>query len=249
MGGYDEAQQVTTTAWVHDLQAGSSWRQWANLPEPCSKPALCALGEFIYVHCGIAHSIEWSNDTDFPLLRYDKQGNLLETIQKPDAIRDAMNPALCAINGRLFIMTQVDADLPSYRMDSYDPATGAWQRMPDPQLQAFGCNFGAVEHAGKLYVIGGNVWSNTVTGGIDSIVDVRVFDGQEWSVGPPLPTPEVCHDVVSAGHSILALFDNCRRACVLHNGTWRSYSSEETELIAFPYYVVPRYCALAGHSA
>jgi len=80
------------------------------------------------------------------------------------------------------------------------------------------------------------------------VADVRVFDGREWSTGPPLPTPEFCDSAVSAGDRILVMYDNFRRAYVLHNGTWHSHSCEETELIAFPY-VVPIGSAVAGHIA
>ena len=245
MGGYDACQQVTTTAWVHDLQAQSAWRHWADLPGPCYQPSLCALGESIYVDCGPG------GDRQSELLRYDKQGNLLETIQKPDAIRRPLGdaPVLCAINGRLFLMTRVTLlqVVPViYRMDSYNPATGEWQRMPDPPIPGFGLNNGAVAHAGKLYAIGGN--APRITGGRELVSDVRVFDGQEWSTGPPLPTPEFCNFAVSAGDRILAAVDKFRRAYVLHNGTWHSHSCEETELIAFPY-VVPIGSAVAGHIA
>ena len=238
----------TATAWVYDLQAGSTWRHWADLPTPCYRPLPCALGESIYVDCRVR------NGNGVPrsqLLRFDKQGNLLETIQKPTAIRrpfvDA--PVWCAINGRLFVLTEVDDQDSIYRLDSYNPATGEWRRMPDPPIQALGLK--AAVLAGKLYVMGGMVWSDTPgarPGDVDRIADVQVFDGQEWSVGPPLPTPEFCDFAVSAGDRILVLFDNFRRAYVLHNGTWHSHSCEETELIAFPY-VVPIGSAVAGHSA
>ena len=234
----------TATAWVHDLQAGSTWRHWADLPTPCYRPRPCALGELIYVDCITGHG----DDRQSRLLRFDKQGNLLETIQKPTAIRrpfvDA--PVWCAINGRLFVLTEVDDQDSIYRLDSYNPATGEWRRMPDPPLQAYGLNIGATEHAGKLYVIGGNVLRTT--GVREEIADVRVFDGQEWSPGPPLPSPELCNFAVSAGDSILVVFDNFRRAYVLHNGTWHSHSCEETELLAFPM-VVPLGAVVVGHIA
>ena len=233
------------TAWVHDLQAGSTWRHWADLPTPCYRPLPCALGESIYVDCRVR------NGNGVPrsqLLRFDKQGNLLETIQKPTAIRrpfvDA--PVWCAINGRLFVLTRVDDQDSIYRLDSYNPATGEWRRMPDPPLQAYGLNIGAVEHAGKLYVIGGT--APRITGVREEIADVRVFDGQEWSPGPPLPSPELCNFAVSAGDSILVGYHNFRRAYVLHDGTWHSHSCDETELIAFPY-VTPIGSAVAGYSA
>ena len=231
----------TATAWVYDLQAGSTWRHWADLPTPCYRPLPCALGESIYVNCITGHNLSL-------LLRYDKQGNLLETIQKPTAIRwpfvDA--PVWCAINGHLFVLTRIDDQDSIYRLDSYNPATGEWRRMPDPPLQAYGLNFGAVEHAGKLYVIGGN--APRIAGVREEIADVRVFDGQEWSPGPPLPSPELCNFAVSAGDSILVGYHNFRRAYVLHDGTWHSHSCDETELIAFPY-VTPIGSAVAGYSA
>ena len=243
MGGYDEAQQLTATGWVHDLQAGSAWRHWADLPAPSWQLSICALGELIYVDCTTEHG----DDRQSRLLRYDKQGNLLETIQKPAAIREPIGdaPVVCAINGRLFLMTRVDERPPvSYRLDSYDPATGAWQRMPDPPVQAFGLNLGAVAHAGKLYAIGGTVISYTVGKKLSPMV--RVFDGQDWSVGPPLPTPVVCDFAVSSAGGILAVADHLRKAYVLRNGTWRTYSCEETELVAFPH-VVPMGSTVAGH--
>ena len=150
-----------------------------------------------------------------------------------------------AIDGRLFFLSLVRVDEDSiYRLDSYDPATGEWRRMPDPPIQGLGLNNGAAAHAGKLYVIGGNVYTDTME--IEKLADVRVFDGQEWSTGPPLPTPEFCNFAVSAGDRILVVFDDFRRAYVLHNGTWHSHSCEETELVAFPI-VVPIGAAVAGH--
>ena len=243
LGGHGEAHQLTATGWVHDLQAGSAWRHWADLPVPSWQLSICALGELIYVDCITEHG----DDRQSRLLRYDKQGNLLETIQKPAAIREPIGdaPVVCAINGRLFLMTRVDERPPvSYRMDSYDPATGAWQRMPDPPVQAFGLNLGAVAHAGKLYVIGGTII--LYTGGKRLSPMVRVFDGQDWTVGPQLPSPVVCDFAVSSAGGILAVADYLKRAYVLRNGTWRTYSCEETELVAFPH-VVPMGSTVAGH--
>ena len=250
MGGHGADHQHTRTSRVLNLQGGSAWGLWGLLPDSCSTPSICALGEFVYVDCRIRHGGHGGYSTESCLLRYDKQGNLLETIQKPAAIREPIGdfPCVCAINGRLFTMTRVDEHPPvSFRMDSYDPATGAWQRMPDPPLQAFGLNLGATEHAGKLYVIGGN--AQRITGVREEIADVRVFDGQEWSTGPPLPSPAVCYFAVSAGDRILVVVDNFRMAYVLHDGTWRSYSCDETEFVAFPYVVPLGSPAVAGHSA
>ena len=248
MGGHGADHQHTRTARVLNLQGGSVWGLWGGLlPDSCSKPSICALGESIYVDCYYSYfNMMHSDHAESELLRYDKHGNLLETIQKPDAIRRPFvdTPVWCAINGLLFVLTQVDDQDSICRLDSYNPATGEWRRMPDPPLQAYGLNFGAVEHAGKLYVIGGN--APRIAGGREEIADVRVFDGQEWSAGPPLPSPAVCYLAVSAGDSILVVFDNFRRAYVLHNGTWHSHSCEETELLAFPH-LVPMGSTVAGH--
>ena len=235
----------TATAWVYDLQAGSTWRHWADLPTPCYRPLPCALGESIYVDGCVRNGNPVAQSE---LLRYDKHGNLLETIQKPDAIREPLScSCMHAINGRLFFLSRVDDQDSIYRLDSYDPATGEWRRMPDPPIQGLGLDVGATEHAGKLYVIGGNV--RLTTGGRKLVADVRVFDGQEWSTGPPLPSPAVCYFAVSAGDRILVVVDNFRMAYVLHDGTWRSYSSDETEFVAFPYVVPLGSPAVAGHSA
>ena len=247
MGGYDEAQQRRATAWVHDLQAGSTWRHWADLPAPCGRPSLCALGESIYVDCIVGPG----DDRQSHLLRYDKQGNLLETIQKPAAIRRPLGdaPVLCAISGRLFMMTRgslIGAHPVIYRMDSYDPATGEWRRMPDPPIQAI--ELKAAVLAGVLYVMGGfvrRVTPGALPGDVDPIADVQVFDGQEWSVGPPLPSREAFEYAVSVGDSILAItnvMSSNPTAMVLCNGAWRRF--------LFWYFQFFKDCAVAGgHSA
>ena len=251
MGGHGENHQPTAlrgrTAQVLNLQGGSVWGLWGGLlPDSCSKPSICALGESIYVDC--CYNIHSDNFAESELLRYDKHGNLLETIQKPDAIREPLScSCMHAINGRLFFLSRVDDQDSIYRLDSYDPATGEWRRMPDPPIQGLGLDVGATEHAGKLYVIGGNVL--LTMGGRKLVADVRVFDGQVWSPGPPLPSPAVCYFAVSAGDRILVVVDNFRMAYVLHDGTWRSYSCDETEFVAFPYVVPLGSPAVAGHSA
>ena len=234
----------TATAWVYDLQAGSTWRHWADLPTPCYRPLPCALGESIYVDGCVRNGNPVAQSE---LLRYDKHGNLLETIQKPDAIRRPFvdTPVWCAINGLLFVLTQVDDQDSICRLDSYNPATGEWRRMPDPPIQALGLK--AAVLAGKLYVMGGMVWSDTPgarPGDVDRIADVQVFDGQEWSVGPPLPSREAFEYAVSVGDSILAITNvmSSNRAFVLCNGAWRREQ--------FPYFTFFADCAVAGgHSA
>ena len=250
MGGHGADHQPTAlrgrTAQVLNLQGGSVWGLWGGLlPDSCSKPSICALGESIYVDC--CYNIYSDKFGESELLRYDKHGNLLETIQKPDAIREPLScSCMHAINGRLFFLSQVDDQDSFYRLDSYDPATGEWRRMPDPPIQGLGLDVGATEHAGKLYVIGGN--AQRITGVREEIADVRVFDGQEWSTGPPLPSPAVCDCAVSSAGGILAVAGCLRRAYVFHNGTWHSHSCEETELLAFPM-VVPLGAVVVGHIA
>ena len=121
MGGHGADHQHTRTSRVLNLQGGSAWGLWGLLPDSCSTPSICALGEFVYVDCRIRHGGHGGYSTESCLLRYDKQGNLLETIQKPAAIREPIGdfPCVCAINGRLFTMTRVDEHPPvSFRMDS-----------------------------------------------------------------------------------------------------------------------------------
>ena len=243
VGGPTELRQPSATVWVHDLQARSAWRRWADLPDACHKPSLCALGESIYV----VYSA-WAF-TESCVLRYDKQGNLLETIQKPVAIRHPNGPtAVNVLNGRLFFLSRVDDDDEEifFRLDSYNPATGEWRRMPDPPIQAI--ELKAAVLAGKLYVMGGMVWSDTPgarPGDVDRIADVQVFDGQEWSVGPPLPSPAAFDYAISAGDSIVAItnvMSSNPTAMVLCNGAWRRF--------LFWYFQFFKDCAVAGgHSA
>ena len=112
--------------------------------------------------------------------------------------------------------------------------------MPDPPIQAIGLN--AAVFAGKLYVIGGEIRRLGV--GRYAIGHVQVFDGREWSVGPPLPSPALCYNVsaVCDADSILAichgLDDRLRDAFVLRDGVWRAYPCDHDTL--------PEGCSIAG---
>ena len=135
-------------------------------------------------------------------------------------------------------LLRFDVNPPSCRLDSYNPRTREWQRMPDPPIQASGLN--AAVLAGKLYLVGGQQLGRT-----DNIADVQVFDGQEWSVGPPLPSPALCYNVsaVCDADSILAICQQLdgrlRDAFVLRDGVWRAYPCDTDTL--------PHDCSIAGH--
>ena len=243
-GGSGDEHPLIATAWVHDLKPGSSWRQWASGGWPCKRCTICALGDSIYVNCVIkvdASSIGGPADLrSHGILRFDKQGNLIETIDKPEDVQPAGDEHASyvhALDGRLFIFTQADEDPASFRLDSYNPETREWQRMPDPPIQASGLN--AAVLAGKLYLVGGQQLGRT-----DNIADVQVFDGREWSVGPPLPSPALCYNVsaVCDADSILAICQQLdgrlRDAFVLRDGVWRAYPCDHDTL--------PEGCSIAG---
>ena len=261
-GGSGDEHPLIATAWVHDLKPGSSWRQWASGGWPCKRCTICALGDSIYVNCVIkvdASSIGGPADLrSHGILRFDKQGNLIETIDKPEDVQPAGDEHASyvhALDGRLFIFTQAaaadededeDEDPYSFRLDSYDPETREWQRMPDPPIQAIESK--AAVLAGKLYVMGGlvrRVTPGALPGDVDRIADVQVFDGQEWSVGPPLPSPAEFGHAFSAGDSIVAIrhwMSSGPDAMVLCNGTWKERY--------FWYFQFFKDCAVAGgHSA
>jgi hypothetical protein len=254
LGGFEE-NPLIATAWVHDLKPGSPWRQWAQGPWPCERCTICVLGESIYVNCVVELDDSLTGGLDdtrsHEILRFDKQGNLIETIDKPAEIHPAGDDHASyvhALDGRLFIFTQAvaddddddDEDPYSFRLDSYIPETREWQRMPDPPIQAIGLN--AAVFAGKLYVIGGEIRRLGV--GRYAIGHVQVFDGREWSVGPPLPSPALCYNVsaVCDADSILAichgLDDRLRDAFVLRDGVWRAYPCDHDTL--------PEGCSIAG---
>ena len=244
LGGFEE-NPLIATAWVHDLKPGSPWRQWAQGPWPCERCTICVLGESIYVNCVVELDDSLTGGLDdtrsHEILRFDKQGNLIETIDKPAEIHPAGDDHASyvhALDGRLFIFTQADEDPASFRLDSYNPETREWQRMPDPPIQASGLN--AAVLAGKLYLVGGQQLGRT-----DNIADVQVFDGREWSVGPPLPSPALCYNVsaVCDADSILAichgLDDRLRDAFVLRDGVWRACPYDTD--------ILPHGFSIAGH--
>ena len=164
-------------------------------------------------------------------------------------------------------LLRFDVNPPSCRLDSYNPRTREWQRMPDPPIQ--GASLNAAVLAEKLYVIGGINVART-----DTLVDVQVFDGQDWSIGPPLPSKSVCYNIsaVSDADSILAIcapWSQTRTAFVLRDGVWRYYPcdaeppSQESDWVPGPggslgddlaaayaergCAVFPPGCTIAGH--
>jgi len=129
------------------------------------------------------------------------------------------------LNDRLVVVDEYRS-----RMHSFDPETGTWLRLPDPPLND--CDGrGVVSLAGKIYVMGGSI-SRAGTGLGPRVADVYIFDGHEWSAGPPLPSP-ARSDLVGASASADSILfvatvnhDNSldsRCVFVLRGETWHTH--------------------------
>lgn len=108
-----------------------------------------------------------------------------------------------------------------------DLATGetsiAAAGQPDPRA-----NFGCVELAGKIYVIGGRHRAGADTANTNTVEVLDVVTGQ-WSDGPPMPTPRQCNAVVVTGGFIVVPggFDGKRSLTTVEvfdprNAAWRT---------------------------
>ena len=226
LGGWDgeDSQHPTMTeaSWVHDMGPSSSWRRWADMPAQWAFPQCIAVGDYVYamseffvgVVAGVRNSI----------CCYDKQGNLLKMLEKPKGTSPLH---LLVLDDKLVVVDE------SYsRMDSLDPETDTWQRLPDLPVELVFGTAAVVSLAGKIYVMGGRVVSRGPQG--RDVADVHIFDGHEWSAGPPLPFPARCAEYFTgaasaSADSILFVAEVDHRiypyvgrvALMLRGGTWR----------------------------
>ena len=212
---------LTEACWVHDMDPSSSWRRWADLPAQWGFVECIALGDYVYamsdcfvgVVAGIRNSI----------CCYDKQGNLLKTLEKPKGTHPSH---LLVLNDKLVVVDESHS-----RMDSLDPETDTWQRLPDLPMELVFGTAAVASLAGKIYVMGGRVGRSTTQG--RDVADVHIFDGHEWSAGPPLPFParlaEYFTGATASADSILFVAEVDERVysrvgrvvLALRGGTWR----------------------------
>ena len=251
LGGWDgddsTDQFLTEASWVHNMDPSSSWRRWADLPGRFAFLKCCALGDYIYA---VSDYFIGNSSDARKLFCFDKQGNLLKTWEWPD---DTSPEHLLVLDDRLVV---VDESMNS-RMHSFDPETGTWLRLPDPPLSSSG-GTGVVSLSGKIYVMGGSRRRDGHHGPYGDVsADVHIFDGHEWSAGPPLPFPAKCthRGAIASADSIIFLTDcvytqwdqgcieNSGCAFVLRGGTWHTHADAVGYDKIGPRCAITPYCA------
>ena len=151
---------------------------------------------------------------------------------------------LVVLNDKLVVVDEYRS-----HMHSFDPETGTWLRLPDPPLNDCSGR-GVAVLAGKIYVIGGSVHiaGSPLRG--EMVADVYIFDGHEWSAGPPLPSP-ASSDLTGASASADSIlfvptvnhdiYEDSRCAFVLRGEAWH------THVVAYdkigPRCAITPYCA------
>ena len=209
------------------------WHLWTELSARWLLSSICALGDSVWANCGKEYDAphQWAGEGERRgnLYRYDRRGNLLETVATPDPLcHTSYQYVINAMHGKLVFLTRQLAPH-HYRLDSYDPETGNWLRGPNLPITVFRLQTAVL--AGKLYVIGGFL---DVAGRHEQSAAVQVWDGQVWSVGPSLPFGTCVEFAVASADdaSILVVSkrqpasgwepSRPRTALVLRDGTWRT---------------------------
>ena len=250
VGGWNpSSDRLSTQVLVRGLEPGSSWRRWADLPVRWSNASCCALGDNVWVANGNYDSDD-SDDDSFErmheIYRFDKQWALLETIEKPEDLRSW---DMHVLDGRLFFFM---VNRHHFLFYSFDHDAGHWLRTEVPNSSRTTGQKAAML-GGALYFIGGMQPREHAMLGemIEPTAAVHVFDGKEWSDGPPLPFPAMCEYaissadcssifVVTAQHTYYGTRRD-RSVHVLRNGTWRTYPCD--------FNMIPRGCAITSYCA
>lgn len=166
----------TDTLLVYDVK-GARWMTGAApLPTRSGSSAAAALGDRLYVLTG------WDGVDGFPkcFFAYDTVQDRWHELKPPP--HGHIDPAMAAIDGKLYVAGGADAHGPTGALDVYEPATGLWTSktsMPTPRSNA-----GSAIFTGKLYVAGGSNKSGP-------LATVECYDpsADKWTTFPSLSTP------------------------------------------------------------
>ncbi|MBN1350876.1 hypothetical protein JXJ21_15765 [candidate division KSB1 bacterium] len=153
-----------------------SWITKSELPTKRWGFAACALDGKIYICGGVTSGGGSAVDSIATGLLevYDPRTNRWETEKAPmNHVR--MQFTLNAVNGKLYAIAGKQrqcAAVAQKVVEEYDPATDSWIKKKDMQTKRFGHTASVVD--GKIYVIGGSNYGNTMYDG--AIASVEIYD-------------------------------------------------------------------------
>ena len=111
--------------------------------------------------------------------RFDPQLNKWEFVAS--MLCNRWDPACSVMNGRIYVFGGYPSDESSFN-ECYDPEINAWEKVPAMQVSRTAAAATCFE--GKIYITGGIDYT---TNGREQWLDsMEVFDGKEWTRGPPM---------------------------------------------------------------
>jgi non-specific serine/threonine protein kinase len=192
LGGFVAAGALYTRASARVMALrGGAWVDLAPLRRPRGAAAAAAVGDALVLAGGrdtsaligpteIFDGSGWRDAEPIPTRR-----------DHLSAVSDGRS--LFAVGGRF-----LNPGATSAALERFDPATGAWERLPAMSTARGGQ--GAALAGGRLVVAGGEDPT-----GVYAEVEAYDLTSQQWSALPPLPTPRHGLSVEAVGDRVLAL--------------------------------------------
>ena len=177
-GGQDASGTLTRTLYAYNANA-NAWSTRASMPVPGGCGGSAVIGGKLYVFSGCKRLSTGSEEHAGMLHRYDPGTNQWTTLRAAPAVHS--QPAVAAMNGKLYVAGGRNAHGATRRLDVYDPATNSWSTkayMPTARFAPAGASVG-----GKFQVFGGRndtVYLNRVQA-YDPVADT-------WLPRVPMPT-------------------------------------------------------------
>ena len=203
-GGDDDNWQMSASAWVYEPTT-NQWKAIATMPEPRYAGAAVALGDYIYAAGG--------NGPSPDLLRYDPNQDVWSVLAPMRRRRDhnsavVFEDKIVVIGGRY----RDQGELKS--VEIYDVTTNSWH--DGPALTTARAGHGTAVHKGKIFVMGGEVF----TGGTKTLADSEVLESLsgQWQGGPGMPAALHGVPLASTGETLYILGGSERAGAVVNQG-------------------------------
>jgi len=169
--------------------ATDTWTPKTDMPTARTLSAIAVVDERIYVIGGVFGDEDVESHALSAVEAYDPATDTWT--KKADMPTARYYPAACVIDGRIYVFgghTKWGGG-PEWSVSTaeiYDPATDTWTQASD--MPGNRCNHTASIVAGKMYIIGGNVWPEVLW---SPVVDVYDPATDTWTTAADFPTPRL----------------------------------------------------------
>jgi N-acetylneuraminic acid mutarotase len=204
-GGFLEGEDPTANFWQWDPKT-NEWTQLPDLLAPSSAGAVVAIGNKLYVASGAPQTFGVSGPVEpyRALQIYDFETG--EWSYGAPIPNPRHHVGAATLGGKLYVVGgrgEEDHSLATF--ESYDPATDAWESLPDAPLGV--ASPGLVAAGGKLVVVGGEDQYDWEDGGGWVTPSAWAYDPKtgEWSRLPDMKFDRRGSGVVAANGRVYAL--------------------------------------------